>query len=161
MKLLVVLMGFLSVSSAHSQQFGLSRTATSDLTCTLYRPSGKLPNGLTLYPCVSKAGNYGIGFAGIRIDTATAISQGSSLQIRLHCTVGQPQGAFVYGGETAGYSTSANPPQKFFYAAGEGNYGRCFLSTDKALMSNIRMTVNQSGIALVPSSKAPKAEVAR
>ena len=88
--------------------------------------------------------------AGMPTDLAfkLAARQGSPLMLRFHCTVSRPQGAFVFGGETVGYETSANPHREFFYAIGKDNFGRCYLSADPALMRVLQLEVNRSALML-------------
>lgn len=150
MKVLTVILGWVLGLQAHAQ-YGLPPAKTADLACHVFRSVGRLDNGLLLYPCVTPQREYyQIAFANIAMDLKKAAEQKSPLILKFHCTVGQPKGALIFGGETIGYETTANPRQKFFYAAGEGNRGRCFVSADRALMSQFNPKVNQSAILLFP-----------
>lgn len=152
MKLLTCLMGLIFVLPAQAQ-FGLSRSGSLDLTCSLTRSAGKLPDGTPLFACATaNKGSYSLGIAAIAMEPGVAAQAGSKLVLRFHCTVAQPKGVFLYGGETIGFETSTNPREKFFYAVGERNYGRCYFSTDRTLMSKMKLAVNRSAIILVPAN---------
>lgn len=160
MKTLTFVLGLFFVLTANAQ-FGISRAGTSDLVCNVYRSIGRLENGLLIYPCVSSnKETLGIGFLNIPMTLPKAAAAGSKLNLYFHCTVKSPKGVFPFGGETVGFETSAEKHEKFFYAAGEGNYGRCFFRSDSALIRNFPLKVNKSAIVLVPAGlKGP--EVAR
>lgn len=152
MKCFTMVMGLFFVLTANAQ-FGLPKSATSDLKCQVFRSIGRLKNGLLVFPCVSNQKEaIGIAFAGIPMNLPKAANLGSKLELSFRCTTPSPTGVFAYGGETIGFEFSGQRNQKYFYAAGESNSGRCFFKADAALISNFPLTKNQSAVVFVPVS---------